>query len=158
MSDDVLQDPPSRLLLGAIQVSVPVHLILKPFLIVNSLLLLRHLLFIYLRMVDKAHWAGGVLSCWSVFIIAANHLLLHELERVRRHRLRHYVRLHALYAVLELVTRHPLEHLFRVRYLGNNVMLTVYESGNGHGLSPVLVVLNHACEAIDLAFVVLLRA
>lgn len=127
----------------------------------HRLLLIRHLLFIDLGMVNKAHWPSRIPSRRRVLVIAAHHLLFNELEGVGGDGFWHYVRLHGLDAVLDFVAWHALEHLFGVNYFGNNIMLTIDESGNGHWLgaaSVLIMLLNHASQTIHLAFVVLLGA
>lgn len=168
LGDYVFQDAPPRFLLGPVHVTVATaHLVLEPFLILERLLLLAHLFFVDLGVVDEAHWTRRILSGWGVLVVATGHLLLHKFECVGGDRLGHYIVRYALYAVLDLVRGHALEHLLRVHYFGDHVVLTVNERGNrdlavGSRVPGVLLLLvrlfNHSTEAIDLSLVILLRA
>ena len=82
LSNYVFKYSAPGLLLRTIHISIFLHLLLEPLLIVVCLLLLAHLLFVNLRVVDEAHWARSILSCWSLFKITTNHLLFNKFESI----------------------------------------------------------------------------
>lgn len=82
------QYPPPRSLFWAIHVSI--HLIVEPFLIS-----IRHLLFVDLRVVDKAHGPSSRLRRWRCLKMATSHLLLFcKFESIRWYCFGHDVVLH----------------------------------------------------------------
>ena len=119
------------------------------------LLLFSHLFFVYLWVINEAHWACSILSCWGMFKITPVHLLFYEFKRIGWHSLWHYmVLMLSMKTVLHFVAWHPLKYPLLMHNLWDYIMLAIYELRRGH-LTSVLAVLNHI-ETIYLCFVILL--